>query len=166
MGKLEDTFNIPDTINEIVEKADQICENMEEDDNLLEQVSNMVNSINLKKNLDMETYDKEMDEISDATLREFSELVTIGKDVETRHMGEVFSAAAQMAKIAHDARTNKMNARIKWMELELRKQRNDQIQDKQDFEMGEKGQGVEQGQSYDRNDIIDLLDQWKKKGEK
>ena len=60
----------------------------------------------------------------------------MGKDVEVKHAGEIFAAAAQMAKIALDARTNKMDARLKLLELGIRKKRNDLLEEKQKFEMG------------------------------
>lgn len=161
MSKLEDAFNLPEAIEDISEKASQISKSMKEDlSDDLAKIDDAIGSMDVDENLDMEAFDKDMDEIASKTMTEFEELMMIGKDVEIRHAGEIFSAAAQMIKISHDLKLNKMNARLKKMELKLRKQRNDQIQSKQDSELGD--EKVTTGSSASRDDIISMIDKWKK----
>ena len=171
MGKLEETFNLPDTIQEIQDKADSIIEHFDTDDSeilqTLEKYNSDLSEVQFEDVLDFSNYDKEMDELSDKTMNEFDDLMSLGKDVEIRHAGEIFQAAAQMAKIALDARNNKMSAKLKFLELKLRKQRNDQIQQKQDSEMNNDpdDNNTVRGSSLSRDEIFDVIEELKKQSE-
>ena len=141
MGKLEETFNLPETIASLEETAQNIIDQFDTDEpteyeNLVNQYKDVITDITIDDLVDIRIYDKEMDELSTKTLHEFDDLMIMGKDVEVKHAGEIFAAAAQMAKIALDARTNKMDARLKLLELGIRKKRNDLLEEKQKFEMG------------------------------
>jgi hypothetical protein len=72
-----------------------------------------------------------------------------------------------MAKIALDARNNKMSAKLKFLELKLRKQRNDQIQQKQDSEMNNDpdDNNTVRGSSLSRDEIFDVIEELKKQSE-
>ena len=165
MGKLEETFNLPDTIEAIDDGAKKITQYFEEDsDNELQERIDLykteLEDFNIDHAVNMKQYDDEMDEIQSKTLAEFEDLMTIGKDVEMRHAGEIFSAAAQMAKLALDARNNKMTARLKTIELKLRKQRNDQIQQKQNNEFDEPE--TVKSESLSRDELLDMIRDLKK----
>lgn len=167
MGKLEETFNLPDTIQEISDKADDITEYFENDEsellNDIDQYNKDLALLQFEEVVDFSQYDKEMDELSSKTITEFEDLMALGKDVEIRHAGEIFQAAAQMAKIALDARNNKMTAKLKFLELKLRKQRNDQIQQKQDAELNdEPDDGPVRGSSLSKDEIYDVIAELRK----
>jgi hypothetical protein len=164
MGKLEETFNIPDTIEEIEEKANQLSDAFSDDpdtdlDILVQEFAKSTQLDFVDMN-DLAKYDREMDEVSEKTLREFEDLMILGKDVETRHAGEIFSAAAQMAKLTLDARSNKMNAKLKMAELAIRKKRNDLLEQKQN---GTKDQDDDiEGEVLDRDALLQVAEEYKK----
>lgn len=164
MGKLEETFNIPNTIDEIEEKANQISEAFSDDPDtdldILVQEYAKSTQLDFVDMTDLAKYDREMDEVSEKTLQEFEDLMILGKDVETRHAGEIFSAAAQMAKLTLDARTNKMNAKLKMAELAIRKKRNDLLEQKQN---GSKDQDDDiEGEVLDRDALLQVAEEYKK----
>lgn len=167
MGKLEETFNLPDTIQEISDKAEQIIDHFEQDDSEiyqnLENYNNTLGELQFEDVADFTNYDKEMDELQNKTMDEFDDLMALGKDVEIRHAGEIFQAAAQMAKIALDARNNKMTAKLKFLELKLRKQRNDQIQQKQDADLStDQDDPIVRGTSLSKEEIFDVIAELRK----
>lgn len=162
MGKLEETFNIPETISEIEDKANQLAEAFGDPDTDLDVLvqeyakSTQLDFVDMN---DLAKYDREMDEVSEKTLQEFEDLMILGKDVETRHAGEIFSAAAQMAKLTLDARTNKMNAKLKMAELAIRKKRNDLLEQKQSPK--EQDDDIA-GEVLDRDALLQVAEQYKK----
>lgn len=166
MGKLEETFNIPELIDDLEEAANMIESTYQEETPLDKTIARFQDSLSedeLTQVVDLNQYDKEMDEIATATMREFEDLATLGKDVEIRSAGDIFSAAAQMAKIALDAKTNKTNARLKILELSIRRKRNELLEDKQNFEMGKNVPAeVTEATAMDRNDILRMAEEIKK----
>jgi hypothetical protein len=164
MGKLEETFNIPDTIEQIEEKANQISEAFSDDPDtdldILVQAYTKSTQLDFVDMNDMAKYDREMDEVSEKTLQEFEDLMILGKDVETRHAGEIFSAAAQMAKLTLDARTNKMNAKLKMAELAIRKKRNDLLEQKQNGSKEDEDDIT--GEVLDRDALLQVAEEYKK----
>lgn len=170
MGKLEETFNLPDILEEMESRAEQIIdhfdENKDENENInrmLDEFKGSMNEIELSEFADLKKFDKEMDEIASKTLQEFDDLIVIGKDVEARNAGEIFSAAAQMAKIALDARTKKTDAKLKILELSVRRKRNELLEEKQKFEMDGDPDRGQTAQVLDREDFIKIAEQLLKK---
>jgi hypothetical protein len=166
MGKLEDTFNLPDVIEDFEKKIsskfsdeDEVFQKM---NGVIKEFEGAVTDVSMAEMVNLKEFDAEMNEISEKTLQEFEDLMTLGKDVESRHAGDIFSAAAQMAKIAMDARTNKTNAKLKIIELSIRKQRNDLLAQKQNHEMSD-DPGENDGQTMTRDDILALAEQLSKK---
>lgn len=165
MGKLEETFNIPNTIEEIEEKANQISDAFSDDPDtdldVLIQGYAKSTELDFVSIHDLSKYDREMDEVSEKTLQEFEDLMLLGKDVETRHAGEIFSAAAQMAKLTLDARNNKMTAKLKMAELAIRKKRNDLLEQKQNAKPPEDDDSIE-GEVLDRDALLQVAEEYKK----
>lgn len=171
MGKLEDTFNLPDAIEDIEKTSDQITKSFEEDsDNDINFDIDHYNDkmeMSLEEYANIKDYSKEMDEISEKTLTEFTDIVALGKDVEPRHAGEMFSSAAQMAKISLDARNNKMTAKLKLLELQLRKQRNDLLAEKQKATLPEDHDNTSdddttESKEVTRDDLLEIAERLKK----
>jgi len=164
MGKLEDTFNLPETIQSLEDNAESIKDYFDDSEKNtdIETYQEKV-TVTMEEFADLSDYEKEMNEISDKTLTEFSDIVSLAKDVETRHAGEFFSAAAQMAKISLDARNNKMTAKLKLLELQLRKQRNDLLADKQKATLPEddNNENVE-SKELTRDELLEIAESLKK----
>tara|TARA_R110000823_G_scaffold32114_5_gene90736 strand:- start:7937 stop:8458 length:522 start_codon:yes stop_codon:yes gene_type:complete len=106
---------------------------------------------------DLEANDKEMDDLADIAINTFDELMQLGKDAEERFAGEIFSNAARMLDTALTAKTNKINKKLKMIELQLKKQRQDQIAAKEQasgqIEAPIDGEGV----VLSRNDLLDEI---------
>jgi hypothetical protein len=164
MGKLEDTFNLPETIQNIEDSAEDIKNYFsEEDDDKFDITSyEQKMEVSMTEFAELDQYSKEMDEIASKTMTEFSDIISLGKDVETRHAGEFFSAAAQMAKISLDAKNNKMTAKLKLLELQLRKQRNDQIEQKQKATIGDDTDDKVDSKSLSHDDLLEIAASLKK----
>jgi hypothetical protein len=163
MGKLEETFNLPETIQCIEDSAEDIINHFADDEDDKFDISSYEQKmeISMVEFAELDVYTKEMDEIANKTMSEFSDIVSMGKDVETRHAGEFFSAAAQMAKISLDAKNNKMTAKLKLLELQLRKQRNDQIDQKQKATIGESEDNVD-SKSLTHDELLEIAATLKK----
>ena len=73
MGKLEETFNLPETIASLEETAQNIIDQFDTDepteyDNLVNQYKDVITDITIDDLADIRIYDKEMDELSSKTL--------------------------------------------------------------------------------------------------
>lgn len=159
MSKLAETFGIPLTdIESSIDELEEDTNNFENVGKFVEEFKSTLTETEMTELVDLGKYDSEMDEISSKTLSEFEDLVIIAKDVDPRHCGEILSAAAQMAKIALDARTNKTNARLKILELAIRRKRNDLLEKKQDFEINGANQHINGKVLTSRSELLDMID--------
>lgn len=171
MSKLEEVFNLPELIDELEETADDITEAFKDHDekneignvdHLLAEFKGSLSNEDMANIADLKKYDEEMDDISKKTLAEFDDLMALGKDVETRHAGEIFSAAAQMAKIALDAKTNKVNSKLKILELSIRRKRNDLLEQKQNHEFQDAPAQTGTATQLTRDDLIKIAQEMNK----
>lgn len=160
MGKLEDAFNLPE-MEEVQNSLNKLNEAMTNDEKEKEELNEMVDDLNNKMNseefnqfMDLKTNDSEMDEIAEKTMKEFENLMNLGKDVQSRDAGKIFEAASHMAKIALEAKGRKTDSKLKLFELSLRKKRLEQIQEKQDQEANG---GEIQDQFMSREELVKLI---------
>jgi hypothetical protein len=70
---------------------------------------------------DLETSDKEMDEIAQLAQDTFKDLMDLGMNVEARFSGEIFGNAARMLDTALSAKAHKVNKKLKMVDLQLKK---------------------------------------------
>jgi len=70
---------------------------------------------------DLETSDKELDEIADTAKQTFQDLMDLGMNVEARFAGEIFNNASKMLDTALTAKTQKINKKLKMVDLQLKK---------------------------------------------
>lgn len=75
---------------------------------------------------DLESNDKEMDSIAEKSIATFNDLMDLGMNVEARYAGKIFEVASTMMKNAIDARTAKIDKKLRMVDLQIRKQRVDQ----------------------------------------
>lgn len=163
MSKLEETFNLPITDaedEEIGEIQNPLQSNGNERVNkFIQEFSDTLTETEMSDLVDLQKYDEEMDEIAEKTLTEFDDLVVLGKDVEMKYAGEILSAAAQMAKISLDAKTNKTNARLKILELSIRRKRNEILERKQEHEINGSQSNTIEGKIMNRDDLIKTIEE-------
>ena len=111
---LEKTFNLPEQ-----EQAKDLIDSSKE---LKKEVSKeMAQSILDEEHIS--DHDRKMDEFSQEAHQYAKDIMDLGMDVEARHAAEMFNAAANMIKIAHDSKNSKIDKRLKLYELELKRQK-------------------------------------------
>ena len=154
--KLEELLNLPES-KEILDEANK--EKME--NAVVEQKETMrdiaefdkiAGALPAVKGLG-EMADKELNEIADKAMIAYDDLMDLGMNVESRYSGRVFEVAGGMLKTSLDAKVAKMDKKLKMIELQLKKEK----QDRDD--LGNTSDIVN-GQGYvvtDRNSLLEKL---------
>ena len=158
--KLSKLFNLPIDIND-----DPITEaelaSIQENRELIEAVDDAIDKIDAALPLvgDLDTSDKELDELSDLAKENFSELISLGMNVEARFSGHILATAGTLLGHAITAKQAKLDKKLRMVDLQIKKARLD-LQIKQAAEKeksdGEKLLNAEDGQGVvlDRNDLL------------
>jgi len=97
--------------------------------------------------------DNELEDIAQRALDAYDDLMTLGMTVESRYSGRVFEVAGNMLKTSLDAKTAKMDKKLKMIELQLKKQ-------KIDSDTNNGNDGLVSGEGYvvtDRNSLLERL---------
>ena len=101
----------------------------------------------------LEAGDSEMDELSELAQKSYKDLMDLGMNVESRYSARIFEVAGQMLKTTLDAKVAKMDKKLKMVDLQLKKQ-------KQDSKAGDGDANVIPGEGYvvtDRNSLLEKL---------
>lgn len=96
--------------------------------------------------------DKELDDLAQRATDAYDDLMDLGMNVEARFSGRIFEVAGTMLKNAIDAKSAKLDKKLKMIELQLKKQQIDQKAGQDDNAI--QGQGVI---ITDRNSLIEKL---------
>lgn len=97
--------------------------------------------------------DGELEDIAQRALDAYDDLMTLGMNVESRYSGRVFEVAGGLLKTSLDAKTAKLDKKLKMIELQLKKQKMDQ-------DSGPSEDGMISGEGYvvtDRNSLLERL---------
>jgi len=159
--KLEELLDLPDS-KEIIKqtnaeekkkaKAEQALVEQQDDVRSLEELDKIASALPAVKGLG-DKADSELNEIADKALQAYEDLMDLGMNVESRYSGRVFEVAGSMLKTSLDAKTAKLDKKLKMIELQLRKE-------KQDRDAGTAEEGMISGEGYvvtDRNSLIEKL---------
>ena len=154
--KLEELLNLPES-KEIIDKdrekaKEQAVTDQEEDFREIAELDKIQAALPQVKGLG-EMADKELNEVADKAMTAYEDLMDLGMNVESRYSGRVFEVAGQMLKTNLDAKTAKLDKKLKMVELQLNKE-------KQDKEGGVDGDSIVNGEGYvvtDRNSLLDKL---------
>lgn len=151
--KLEEEFNLPhmdelDDNDSPVEPEQALTEIQTVEDALT--ISEKINGA-LAEVRGMETHDSEMDEIAQQAVESYEQLMSLGMNMTDMAAGQVFNNAANMLKIALEAKDSKVNRKLKQIDLMLKKARLDQ-QEKKDSGAEEDTRPV-----LDRNELLRML---------
>jgi len=151
--KLEELLDLP----EVKETMDQVEEPKQEVVDTPKQAKQMERSIaefdKISAALPMvkglgELADKELDELADKAKATYEDLMDLGMNVESRYAGRVFEVAVGSLKNAIDAKSAKLDKKLKMVELQLKKQQIDQ-------RAGDTANTVDsEGVIIDRNSLI------------
>jgi hypothetical protein len=156
--KLEDLLNLPDS-KEIIEQAvaqeeEQSQYEIEQSRTFrdIEEFDKIASALPAVKGLG-EMADKELNEIADKAMQAYEDLMDLGMNVESRYSGRVFETAGGMLKTSLDAKVAKLDKKLKMIELQLKKE-------KQDKDSSTGDGDIVNGAGYvvtDRNSLIERL---------
>jgi len=105
---------------------------------------------------DLESHDSDMDGYATEAMKSYRELMDLGMNSESRHAGKMFEVAQTMMKNAIEAKNAKADKKLRMIELQLKKQRVDQWEQKS----GGPTDDFIEGEGYivgDRNKLLDQL---------
>ena len=97
--------------------------------------------------------EKDLDSLADKAEKAYDDLMDLGMNVEVRYSGRIFEVASSMLKNAIDAKTAKVDKKLKAVDLQLKKFKLDQ-------DSPEDSKDVLDGKGYvmlDRNELIKKL---------
>jgi hypothetical protein len=106
---------------------------------------------------DLETSDRELDELADLAKQSFQDLTDLGFNVDSRFSGELFAVASTMLGHALTAKTTKLNKKLKVIDLQLKKLKLDQDAAKNRGEDTISNMQTAEGQILTRNDLLDRI---------
>ena len=103
----------------------------------------------------LEAADIEMDELAEMATSSYKDLMDLGLQVEARFSSEIFNSAGTMLGHAITAKTAKLNAKLKQIDMQLKKAQ-------LDMKLASKSEEIEatqigEGQSLDRNELLKIL---------
>lgn len=102
---------------------------------------------------DLESSDKEMDDIAQLAQDTFKDLMDLGMNVEARFSGEIFSNASRMLDTALSAKSHKINKKLRMVDLQLKKATLDARLAREAHARGEDTVDG-QGEAVDRNQLL------------
>lgn len=150
--KLEDFFNLPDSVDD----AEELPVKTKEE--LMVEAKEIYTSLTTAEKVDyalptvvgLDAHDSEMDDIADKAVRTFEDLISLGSNVPDMHAGKIYEVAGQMLKTALEAKNAKAERKLKMIELQLKKVRAEQI----DFDQGNGDRRGSSGGEFDRNELL------------
>lgn len=154
--KLEDLFNLendkkPDHVEVKKETPDQI-KSLDDSYRAVQEITSTLPQIKELEDVD----DKELDNLAAKAEQAYDDLMDLGMNVEVRYSGRIFEVAGTMLKNAIDAKSAKVDKKLKAVDLQLKKYKID----KDNRE--EENNGLINGQGYvitDRNELLRKLGQ-------
>jgi len=100
-----------------------------------------------------EKADNELEDIAQRALQSYEDLMDLGMNVESRYSGRVFEVAGSMLKTSLDAKVAKMDKKLKMIDLQLKKEKQDRDAGSADGDMIT-GEGAI---VTDRNSLLERL---------
>ena len=126
--KLEELLNLPDSQDIIAEEQEKaktkdkqtaVVEHEETQRNIAE-LDKIAAALPQVKGLG-ELADKELNEVAQKAMDAYDDLMDLGMNVEVRYSGRIFEVAGSMLKNAIDAKTAKVDKKLKAVDLQLKK---------------------------------------------
>lgn len=151
--KLEDLFNLESAKKEAAPKPAEKTEIKSVDDSYraVAEITKTLPQIQELNDLE----DTELDDLASKAEKAHDELMDLGMNVEIRYSGRIFEVAGTMLKNAIDAKTAKIDKKLKAIDLQLKKY-------KIDKDAPEEGSDIVNGTGYiisDRNELLKKLGQ-------
>jgi hypothetical protein len=153
--KLEELFDLPLSTVDTDETAPSIAAtqySITEIDSAIDKIDAALPGIR-----DLETSDKEMDDLAVKATETFDDLMDLGMQVDSRYASEIFAVAGAMLGHALTAKTAKMNKKLKMIQLQLQKAKLDLDKEKQTGKEDDSNIETAEGQVLSRNDLLERL---------
>ncbi|CAB4125839.1 hypothetical protein UFOVP181_399 [uncultured Caudovirales phage] len=158
--KLEEILNLPES-KKIIKAEEKKAERAAAPAPLLRDISEydkIAASLPQVKGLG-DAADSEFDALAQRATDAYDDLIDLGMNVEARYSSRIFEVAASMLKNAIDAKSAKIDKKLKMIELQLKKQKLDQDANTADDNgIPLSGDGVI---ITDRNSLLEKLKQMK-----
>ena len=154
--KLEELFNLPPAEETTAESAKST---IEENRAIIQEVDSAIDKIDaaLPYVNDLDTSDKELDDLSDLAKEKFEDLISLGMNVEARFSGHILATAGTLLGHAITAKQAKLDKKLRMVDLQLKKARLDaQIAKDNNKSDGDKIIDAEDGRAVvlDRNELL------------
>jgi hypothetical protein len=154
--KLEELFNLPPAEETTAESAKTT---IEENRAIIQEVDSAIDKIDaaLPYVNDLDTSDKELDDLSDLAKEKFQDLIDLGMNVEARFSGHILATAGTLLGHAITAKQAKLDKKLRMVDLQLKKARLDaQIAKDNNKSDGDKIIDAEDGRAVvlDRNELL------------
>lgn len=153
--KLETLFNLDEAKTEVAPaKPKPIHEEIRSVEQTYQAVNEITRTLPQIAEL-QDLNDNELDHLATKAEQAYDDLMDLGMNVEVRYSGRIFEVAGSMLKNAIDAKTAKIDKKLKAIDLQLKKL-------KIEKDAGDEQDDVLQGQGYiisDRNELLKKLGQ-------
>lgn len=156
--KLEDLFNLEDkktaekkTVSTIPQKDHAEVRSLDDSYAAVNEITKNLPQIKELEDID----DKDLDNLASKAEQAYDDLMDLGMNVEVRYAGRIFEVAGTMMKNAIDAKSAKIDKKLKAVDLQLKKY-------KIDKDSNEDPNDMLNGQGYiitDRNELLKKLGQ-------
>jgi hypothetical protein len=150
--KLEELFDLPKETIETPPPAEPTPTEVINLEDRLEEFDKIASALPRVKGLG-DMADGELDALATKAEQAYDDLMDLGMNVEARYSTRMFEVAAQMMQAAITAKTNKIDKKLKMVDLQLKKLA---IEKKH----GNEGSETVEGQGFiltDRNSILEKL---------
>lgn len=128
--KLESLFGFDQLDNELstTEPVDDTPKTPEETKTTILDIDAAIDKIDqaLPAIRDLDSSDRELDEIADLAKESYQNLSDLGFNVDSRYASELFAVASTMLGHALTAKTTKLNKKLKMIDLQMKKLKLDQ----------------------------------------
>ena len=156
--KLEELFNMeeskeePKEVEASVIKAEEMEAEIKSVDQSYQAIQNITKELPAVRELDT-LGETDLDHLADKAEKAYDDLMDLGMNVEVRYSGRIFEVAGSMLKNAVDAKSAKIDKKLKAVDLQIRKLKLDQ-------DSGEDPNELVDGSGYimlDRNELMKKL---------
>ncbi len=156
--KLEELFNMeeskeePKEVEASVIKAEEMEAEIKSVDQSYQAIQNITKELPAVRELDT-LGETDLDHLADKAEKAYDDLMDLGMNVEVRYSGRIFEVASSMLKNAVDAKSAKIDKKLKAVDLQMRKLKLDQ-------DSGEDPNELVDGSGYimlDRNELMKKL---------
>jgi hypothetical protein len=152
--KLEQLFDLPETETAAKPVDKQAIEQA------FDQLKKQTTALALSGKIDhalapideLDKHEREMDLIAEDAIETYGNLIDMAMNVEAQYTARLMEVAAQMMRNAIDARQLKMNAKLRQLELQLKKLQSDRSAGQKDPQ-----ETPVEGQVFNRNDLLKKL---------